>query len=92
MLILYTTGLGPLTLNLPDGLGAPSNPLADTVDPFQVIVNNEPCTILFSGLTPGLVGVYQVNLQLPNDLPAGNLNIQLLSQYANSQIAILPVR
>ena len=92
VVVLYTTGLGPLSLNLVDGVGAPSNPLAYTLDPYQVVVDGEPCKILFSGLAPGYVGLYQINLVLPSDLPNGNLDIQILSQYANSGIAKLPVQ
>ncbi len=92
VLILYTTGLGPLSLILQDGYGAPGSPPATTMDPFQVLVAGRPCRVLFSGLGPGYVGLYQINLQLPSDLPAGDLDIQILSQYSNSQIATLPVR
>lgn len=92
VIVLYTTGLGPLSANLTDGYGAPSNPLAYTVDPFQVVVNGEQCDVLFSGLGPGFVGLYQINFVLPGDLPAGNLDIQILSTYANSGIATIPVQ
>ncbi len=91
VLTLYTTGLGRLTLDLRDGYGAPSNPLAYTVDAFDVVVNGEKCAILFSGLGPGFVGLYQINIRLPQDLPNGNLDVQILSSYGNSQIATLPV-
>ena len=91
IVIVYTTGLGPLTVNLQDGHGAPFNPLAYTQDPFQIDINNEPAQVLFSGLGPGYVGLYQVNIVLPNDLPSGNLNFQIFDSYANSGIAILPV-
>ena len=92
ILTLYVTGLGPLTLNLQDGYGAPSDPLAYTMDPFQVSVNGEQCQVLFSGLGPGFVGLYQINFVLPSDVPAGNLDIQIFSSYANSQVATLPVQ
>ena len=92
ILILFTTGLGPLDQVLRDGYGAPSNPPASSVSPFQVIVAGQNCRVMFSGLTPGFVGLYQVNLQLPFTLPAGDLNIQIRSPYADSQVAILPVR
>ncbi len=90
-IVLYTTGLGPLTLNLVDGVGAPYNPLAYTVDPFQVFVNSEECYVDFSGLAPGFVGLYQLNITLPTDLPQGNLNVQIVSPYASSGDAVLPV-
>lgn len=97
ILTLYTTGLGPLMslgplpLNLVDGFGAPSDPLAYTQDPFTVTVAGEQCQVLFSGLAPGFVGLYQLNIVLPSDLPRGNLDMQITSPYASSGVAILPV-
>jgi len=90
-LIVYTTGLGPLSLNLTDGYGAPSNPPAYTQDPFTVTVDGESCNVSFSGAAPGFVGLYQLNIQLPFDLPSGNLNLQIASPFANSNIVNLPV-
>jgi uncharacterized protein (TIGR03437 family) len=92
-LVLYATGLGPLTLNLIDGYSSPTNPpFAETLDPFQVIVDGENCKVFFSGLAPGFVGLYQVNFYVPTDAAAGNLHISIQSPYANSAIAILPVQ
>lgn len=90
-LVLYVTGLGPLDQNLPDGYGAPTNPLANTIDPFRVILDNEDCTVFFSGLTPGLVGVYQINFYVPKDAASGNLQIYIQDAYTNSAVATLPV-
>jgi uncharacterized protein (TIGR03437 family) len=92
-LVLYVTGLGPLTLLLTDGYGSPTRPpLAETIDPFQVILDNELCQVFFSGLAPGFVGLYQINFYVPRDAAAGNLDIYIQSPYANSLIATLPVR
>ncbi len=91
ILVLYTTGLGPVSLNLPDGVRAPSDPLAYTQDPFQVILDGERCDVLFSGLAPGFVGLYQLNFRVPFDARAGNLDLQIQSPFANSGVATLPV-
>jgi len=90
-IILYTTGLGPVSLNLQDGYVAPPNPLARTEDPFRVLVDGEQCDVFFSGLAPGFAGLYQLNIRLPGDLPPGNLDLQILSQFANSNVATLPL-
>ena len=91
--MLYVTGLGPLTLNLTDGYGSPTSPpFAQTVDPFQVIVDGENCAVFFSGLAPGFVGLYQINFYVPSDAAAGNLEISIQSTYANSATATLPVQ
>lgn len=92
-LVLYVTGLGPLTLDLVDGYGSPTSPpFAETVDPFQVIVDGENCDVFFSGLAPGFVGLYQINFYVPADAPSGNLPISIQSSYANSASAILRVQ
>ncbi len=90
-IVLYTTGLGPVTIDVPDGYPAPSNPLAYTADPFQVLVEGEQASVLFSGLAPGFVGVYQLNVQLPRDLPSGDLDMQISTPYATSGITKLSV-
>ena len=92
-LVLYVTGLGPLNLQLADGYGSPTSPpLAQTVDPFQVIVDNQNCDVFFSGLAPGFVGLYQINFYVPADAVSGNLQLFIQSPYATSGTAILPVR
>ncbi len=92
VIILYTTGLGPVDQSIPNGLGAPSRPLANTLDPFRVVVAGADARVLFSGLAPGFVGLYQINMALPHDLPAGDLPMRILSEYANSQTVYLTVR
>jgi uncharacterized protein (TIGR03437 family) len=86
-IVLYTTGLGPLSLDVTDGYPPPADALAFTADPVQVVVKGEQCSVLFSGLAPGLVGVYQVNLTLPEDLPFGELDIQVATPNATSSVA-----
>ena len=90
-IILYATGLGPVSLDVPDGEPAPADPLARTQDPFDVLIDGEPCQVLFSGLAPGFVGVYQLNLVLPFDLPAGDLDLRISTPFAASGVTRLPV-
>jgi uncharacterized protein (TIGR03437 family) len=90
-IVLYTTGLGPLTIDVTDGYPPPSDALAFTVDPVQALVRGEQCSVLFSGLAPEFVGVYQLNLTLPLDLPFGDLDIQISTPSATSAVAKLSV-
>lgn len=92
VLVLYVTGMGPLSLNLQDGYAAPSSPLAYTVDSFSVLVDGRNAEILFSGLAPGFVGLYQINLRVPQNIASGNLNLEIQSPYASSWFATLPVQ
>jgi minor extracellular serine protease Vpr len=94
VIILYATGLGPVTVNVPTfisaGLYRPY-PLAYTADPSQVLIEGEPCVVYFSGLAPGFVGLYQINLRVPYDAPRGNLDIQIQTPYTSSALAKLPL-
>jgi len=92
VVVLYVTGLGPLSIPLDDGFGAPSSPLAYTIDPFQVLVDNESSDVLFSGMAPGFVGVYQINFRVPWDAGFGNRNLKIQSPYASSRVAVIPVQ
>jgi minor extracellular serine protease Vpr len=68
---LYVNGLGPVTNTPGSGQVSPASPLATTVNTPQVLVGNRPAQILFSGLAPGIVGLYQVNIVVPADAPTG---------------------
>ena len=91
VLVLYVTALGPLSLELADGYPAPSVPLAYTTEPFDVLVNGELSQVIFSGLAPGFVGLYQINFRVPGDA-VGNLDLKISSPFASSRLAVLPVR
>ena len=91
-LVLYVTGLGPLDLQLPDGLGSPTTPpLAETLDPFHVVLDNEDCNVFFSGLAPGFVGLYQINFQVPPVSQTGNVTLLVTQNGMASNATTLPV-
>jgi beta-glucosidase len=70
-IVIYCTGLGPVTNQPATGSPAPSNPLAVTTTLPDVTIGGIPAHVLFSGLTPGLVGVYQINALVPGSAPVG---------------------
>ena len=76
-LVIYAIGLGPTNPQVASGTAAPSGPLA-RVDGVTVVVgargpfggiNIDP---LFAGLSPGFVGLYQINVTLPQGIPTGD--------------------
>lgn len=67
--VIYANALGPTNPPVPDGQPSPSDTPAQTVRQVQVFVNDTPQTVLFSGLTPGQGGLYQVNFTLDPSTP-----------------------
>ena len=70
-LILYCTGLGEVANRPATGAAGSGSPPSTTTATPGVTVANESATVAFSGLAPGFVGVYQVNVQIPVDVASG---------------------
>ncbi|SPF47596.1 putative NHL repeat containing protein [Candidatus Sulfopaludibacter sp. SbA4] len=68
---IYCTGLGPVTNQPPTGSITPGAPLAWTNEMPTVTIGGVPAQVLFSGLAPGGVGVYQINARVPSDSVTG---------------------
>jgi uncharacterized protein (TIGR03437 family) len=68
---IYCTGLGAVTNQPPSGAGAPGEPLAETTMAPVVAIGGAVAPVLFSGLVPGSVGLYQVNARIPRDAARG---------------------
>ena len=68
---LYATGLGAVTVDLPLGAAGPAAPTATTAASPQILLGGAPLTVIFSGLAPGYVGLYQVNASVPSASPQG---------------------
>ncbi len=71
-LTLYATGLGPVSNPPATGAAASPDTLSQTTSTPKVTVGGQPAHVTFSGLTPGYVGLYQVNFEVPASAPAGD--------------------
>lgn len=83
-LVLYTTGLGLATPNGdPNGkpLTTGSVPPADgsvlykTVATPTVTVGGFPASVVFSGMSPGFAGLYQIDFQVPSGLTGDDIPV-----------------
>lgn len=68
---IFCTGLGEVSHQPASGSAAPSGPLASTTTVPIVTIGGAAATVLFSGLTLGEVGLYQVNALIPADSTRG---------------------
>jgi uncharacterized protein (TIGR03437 family) len=68
---IFCTGLGAVSPAGLTGAAAPASPPAKTQLQVSAQVGGLAATVTFSGLAPGFAGLYQVNVELPPDLPPG---------------------
>jgi uncharacterized protein (TIGR03437 family) len=84
VIIVYATGLGQVTPAVPSGVAASApTPATPTCGSFFAQQSAPPFltgSILYAGLTPGFVGLYQLNVQLPQSLPAGTWQFSIDAQ------------
>jgi uncharacterized protein (TIGR03437 family) len=71
-LSIYCTGLGDVKNRPANGAPPSGSALASTVATPSVSIGGAPAAVVFSGLAPGFVGLYQVNVQVPNNAPSGS--------------------
>ena len=70
IIVIYGIGFGPVSPNIPAGqIYSGSSQLA-AVPPLQIFFGSTPATLQYSGLAPSLVGVYQLNVVVPNVAPS----------------------
>ena len=73
-LVFYGIGFGPLRQGAVAGqIAGGQSAIANT---FTMSIGNVPATVPYAGLAPGLVGVYQFNVVVPQNVPAGDQAIQ----------------
>jgi uncharacterized protein (TIGR03437 family) len=61
-LTVWATGLGPVANQPAAGAAAPLSPLSTTLQEPGVTVGGMPARVIFAGLAPNFVGLYQINV------------------------------
>ncbi len=80
--VVFLTGLGAVTPALPDGTAGTGNPQNRAVIP-TVYVADQQANVMFSGLTPGFPGLYQINVTIPPSISStGNYPLAILTNNA----------
>ena len=71
--LIYLTGMGAVNPGVADGTAGGASPLSNTSVPvgqIAVFFGGVPGRVVYSGLAPGFPGLYQINVTLPQSLPA----------------------
>ena len=90
IVVFYLTGLGSSTNQPATGNPAPAPPTGP-LNPVVLTLNGTASPALFVGLTPGTVGLYQIDFTVPAGTPDGNLVLTVSQAGAISNVTILPV-
>jgi uncharacterized protein (TIGR03437 family) len=90
IIAVYLAGMGLTTVPVDSGT-ATTGPSTVAIQP-DITIGGVAVTYQYAGLTPGLVGVYQINLQVPDKTPEGNQPFQLSQAGAPSNSGLLPVK
>ena len=70
VLIIFVTGIGDVANPPASGSATPASPIPTARVPPMVTVGGAESQVFFGGLAPFFVGLGQINIQLPDPLPA----------------------
>ncbi len=93
---IFLTGLGTVSPGVNAGAAAPSSPLSQTVSAPQVYLTDpsgnfvQP-VVAFSGLAPGLGGLYQLNVTIPAGVGVGVNTLEVDGPDAVTFQATIPI-
>ncbi len=79
VIIIYVTGLGPVYPTVPTGVPATGAAAIQPpcTQPYVTFGNTGFATALYAGITPGFVGLYQMNVQLSPGISSGDLDLNI---------------
>ena len=86
---LFATGFGDVTNRPPSGAVPPAPPLSEVLGEVAVAIGGVEARVLFAGLAPGFVGLYQINLEILGDLPNGEVDVVVTVDGVESNRATL---
>ena len=89
---LYANGLGPVNNQPASGDAASLTTLSQTTTLPTVTIGGQNAQVGFSGLTPGLPGLYQLNVTVPPGIAAGTQPVVVSIGGATSKTSNITVQ
>src|SRR5262249_28313997 len=88
---IFATGLGPVSVPVADG--APDAGEDRITSSITLYIGGTFSRVLYAGLAPGFVGLYQINAVVPSNVPSGDdITILIVEQSSSPTRATLAVR
>lgn len=91
-LIMYLAGLGATTPAVKSGSPAPATSLSPANVQPTVTVDGVNASTVYAGLTPGGIGLYQINFQVPDSARNGSLEVVVKQGGVTANVTKLPVQ
>lgn len=94
VILLFITGAGPILPQVATNQPGPSSPLSRATEPVAVTVAGNPAAVFENTAfyAPGFVGLFQVNVTIPESTPTGNAIVVVTIFGAQSQTSNIPVQ
>lgn len=92
VLTVFCTGLGAVDDPPAPGAPAGADPLSPTRQIPQVSIGGAPAELFYSGLAPGFVGLYQLNIRVPQLAPSGVVQLVVTQSGIAGQPAPLAIQ
>jgi uncharacterized protein (TIGR03437 family) len=92
-IVIYCSGLGPVNVPVADGAASPFAPIAYALNTPSVSIGGVHARVDFAGLTPGSVGLYQINAAVPSGAPSGSqVPVIVTSVGQSSSVVTMAIR
>ena len=90
VITVFMVGQGAVDIPVISGAGSPDTPVAHAALPVTATIGGRTADVLLACLTPGVVGVFQVDVRIPI-LPAGDYPIVITVGDTASNAALIAV-
>lgn len=88
VIVVFVTGLGQTAPPL--GTGVVPTASASASSEIEVTIGGVAARVLYAGVTPGFVGLYQLNVEVPGDTPTGPQELAVSAAGRVSNRTFLP--
>ena len=88
---MYLVGMGATETERGLWHETPASPLAKVTNQPTVTVASQPASVAFAGLTPGFVGLYQIDFQVPASVASGVVEVDVTQNGVAANPTLLPI-